>query len=336
MDNTAAIIERNSALFRDPVWVINPSSAAIKTLLPIAHVSTANWGVYRQWSGVASECSVSYEWLPRLPQSQSGAALCFMPKVKRLLTVLMSQLSASLQPGTPVYLVGSHREGIKSANTVMSQWFDNVDKVDSARHCVIWQGLSRGGAPSHEQDHRSITRAALPENTLELVSYPGVFNRGHLDDGTALLLTTVPKPPTGRVLDFGCGNGIIGTYLKTRNPQADVVLCDNDAAAIAASRATLAHQNLQADVVATDVWSDIPGRFDAIYTNPPFHQGVKTDYRVVNHFIQGAQQHLHAKGQLFLVANAHLQYEQWLTDAFAHCSVLAQTPRFRVYQASLG
>jgi 16S rRNA G1207 methylase RsmC len=39
---------------------------------------------------------------------------------------------------------------------------------------------------------------------------PGVFSIDHLDEGTEMLLNTIEIVPGTRVLDVGCGYGIIG------------------------------------------------------------------------------------------------------------------------------
>ena len=45
---------------------------------------------------------------------------------------------------------------------------------------------------------------------LELTSGSGVYSRGRLDIGTAVLLRETSPPEPGHVLDLGCGYGVIG------------------------------------------------------------------------------------------------------------------------------
>ena len=45
---------------------------------------------------------------------------------------------------------------------------------------------------------------------LDLVSGPGVYSRGRLDIGTAVLFRETEPPAPGRVLDLGTGYGVIG------------------------------------------------------------------------------------------------------------------------------
>lgn len=55
-----------------------------------------------------------------------------------------------------------------------------------------------------------------------------------------------------------------------------LTLCDVSAPAVEASRATLAANGIEGEVIASNVFSDITGRFDMIISNPPFHDGMET------------------------------------------------------------
>ncbi len=50
----------------------------------------------------------------------------------------------------------------------------------------------------------------LAEGPLKVISLPGVFSHGRLDRGSALLLEHLDKLPSGHLLDFGCGAGVLG------------------------------------------------------------------------------------------------------------------------------
>ncbi|HBO38159.1 MAG TPA: 16S rRNA methyltransferase, partial [Pasteurellaceae bacterium] len=83
---------------------------------------------------------------------------------------------------------------------------------------------------------------------LTIYSLPGVFSANELDAGTDLLLSTLNAGICGRVLDLGCGAGVIGSYIKKSNPQADVTMSDIHAMAVASAQRTLAENQLQGQV----------------------------------------------------------------------------------------
>ena len=89
----------------------------------------------------------------------------------------------------------------------------------------------------------------LAEGPLKVVSLPGVFSHGRLDRGTELLLEHLDKLPSGHLLDFGCGAGVLGAAVKRRYPHNSVTMLDVDAFAAASSRLTLAANGLEGEVI---------------------------------------------------------------------------------------
>ena len=87
---------------------------------------------------------------------------------------------------------------------------------------------------------------------------------------------------------------------------------------------------------ASNVFSDVSGRFDLIISNPPFHDGLQTSLDAAHTLIRGAVKHLNSGGELRIVANAFLPYPQVLDETFGNHEVLAQTGRFKVYRAVYG
>ncbi|AWI50923.1 16S rRNA (guanine(1207)-N(2))-methyltransferase RsmC [Actinobacillus porcitonsillarum] len=242
---------------------------------------------------------------------------------------LLQWLSQSSQ-GQELLVIGENRAGVRSVEKMLEP-FGNIAKIDSARRCGLYhfelQNVPNFDCKKFWKSYRL--------NELEIFALPAVFSSSELDGGTKLLLSTFHKADglKGNVLDLGCGAGVIGVSLKKMFPKIKLTMSDIHAMALASSERTLAENQLEGKVVASDVFSHIDGRFDLIISNPPFHDGIDTAYRAVESLILQAKNHLTKGGELRIVANAFLPYPDLLDQAFGSHQLLAKSTKFKVYSA---
>lgn len=255
----------------------------------------------------------------------------FWPKNKPEAQFQLTNLLSLLPEGTDIFVVGENRSGVRSAVNVIADYCQ-LEKIDSARRCGLYHGQLTQAAKFEPQ--------AYFENyqfqDLVIRTLPGVFSRDGLDSGSALLLSTLTPHMKGKVLDLGCGAGVLAARLKYLSPKVRLWLADVSAPALAASQATLKANNIEGEVLASNVFSNIQGRFDMILSNPPFHDGLQTSLEAATTLIRGAANHLNSGGELRIVANAFLPYPQVLEATFGEFEVLAQNGRFKVYRSIWG
>jgi 16S rRNA (guanine1207-N2)-methyltransferase len=160
---------------------------------------------------------------------------------------------------------------------------------------------------------------------------PGVFSIGHLDEGTKLLVNAVEIHPGARVLDVGCGYGIIGLCASVKGCAWND-LVDSDQLAVASCRQTFDLNRISNfTVFAGDLLQPVlDQRYDLILSNPPFHAGRAVDYQVAHALIRQSFGCLSSKGQLAIVANRFLPYDRLIGDIFGNVSVLAESGKFYV------
>jgi 16S rRNA (guanine1207-N2)-methyltransferase len=270
-----------------------------------------------------------------VPDVAFDAAVLFLPKSRELAAYLLNALASRLA-GRELYLVGEKRGGIEGAAKQL-QAFGKPRKLDSARHCQLWQ-VTVENAPQAKPLESLAERfeLELADGPLKIVSLPGVFSHGRLDRGTALLLEHLDGLPVGHVLDFGCGAGVIGSIIKRRYPDSQVTLLDVDAFAVASSRLTLAANGLQGEVISGDGIDAAPRDLQVILSNPPFHTGVHTNYQASENLLKKSAEHLRSGGELRLVANTFLRYQPFIQEALGNCRTLTEAGGFRIYQAKRG
>lgn len=275
-----------------------------------------------------------------LPNDWTGfdAVIIYWPKEKPLANYLLQHALSHCQPDGIIYCVGPNKEGIKSAASLAKKLAMVSNKLDAAKHCSLFAlpkaSLAKAAQAVSISDFEKRFSVSYQQQQLTLVTVPGVFSANHLDDGTALLLESLPSDLGERVLDFGCGCGVVASALAKQQAGRQVFAVDVNAFALYASKQTLAANGVNASVYPVTGVQDIAqDKLSAIVTNPPFHQGVKTHYRVTEDLIRLAPKSLIRQGQLVLVANRFLQYPDLLAAAFSNNQRLNETGKFVVYQS---
>ena len=319
------LLERQEADYRGWLWVAPPRDPWLES--GQGRVWSADLAVCQAWREKGREV---FDTLHPALDNVPGAVL-FWPKAHALGEWWLLALCAYLPAGTRLQVVGENQGGVKRALKVLAALGLGCRKVDSARRCLLLETLT---APVPiAPDEAWSTFEALG---LQMVSHPGVFGHGKLDEGTRLLLEHLPSlsGAAGQgVLDVGCGDGIIAAWLARQG--ANVTATDINAFAVEATRRTLQANGLEGRVVQGDVYGGLPAgeRFEAIVSNPPFHQERDIDYGPAARLIREARERLMAGGSLTLVANAFLPYPDLLESTFGSFTVLADDRRFRVYHA---
>jgi len=267
-------------------------------------------------------------------------AVIELPKGRKSAQRWLAQAFDGLKLGGFLYLAGANQQGIQPTVKDASLLFDQpaVLAYKKGNRLVKFQknrrewpaegwSLMPGIAP--ESWHS--TTISSRQGDLELFSLPGVFSFDRLDEGTQLLLTTLPDLHGKNVLDLGCGYGAIG-ITAAYSGAASVEMADANLLAVAATRKNIERFALQnASASASDVLSELTGKqYDIILSNPPFHTGGEVDYQVAGAFIEQSHQALVEGGLLYLVANRFIRYEKIMQTCFQRVDEIFQSTRYHV------
>ena len=149
------------------------------------------------------------------------------------------------------------------------------------------------------ESKENTTKAEIGGRLYTFKTDNNVFSKKGLDFGTRSLLESINvKNIKGDVLDFGCGYGPIGIYIKS-NTESNVDMIDINERALNLARKNAILNNVDVNIFESDIYSNIDKKYDYIITNPPIRVGKKMLYEI----LIGAKEYLKEKGHLIFVIN---------------------------------
>ena len=282
---------------------------------------------------------------PLMVDERFDTVLLPVPPDRRLARRWLVMAARVLADGGMLLMAGANAEGIKSTIADAKALFGPARSEDYAQKHRVARFTGGASVDSHPE---WVTQPGIAPGTwdevevgagkgvLSLATLPGVFAGKRLDVGTSLLLDHLHVTAGSRVLDVGCGAGVIGLTALRQGASA-VDLTDVNLLATASVRETIARNAVaNVRVFASDVYDALPNeRYDLIVSNPPFHQGKTIDYAMPERLIREAPAHLHPGGSVLIVANAFLSYGRELERTFRNVEVIAATRQYHVLKASV-
>ncbi|MBE6138352.1 MAG: class I SAM-dependent methyltransferase [Firmicutes bacterium] len=144
-----------------------------------------------------------------------------------------------------------------------------------------------------------ITRTDISGRTYIFKTDNNVFSKKGLDFGTRTLLDNLPlEKINGDVLDFGCGYGPIGIFVKS-NTEARVDMVDINERALNLARVNAKLNGVDVSVFESNIYENIDKKYDYIISNPPIRVGKEILYKI----LFGAKGYLKQFGELWIVVN---------------------------------
>ncbi|EBW1871594.1 23S rRNA (guanine(1835)-N(2))-methyltransferase RlmG [Salmonella enterica subsp. enterica serovar Heidelberg] len=178
----------------------------------------------------------------------------------------------------------------------------------------------------------------LEDTGWTIHNHANVFSRTGLDIGARFFMQHLPENLDGEIVDLGCGNGVIGLSLLAKNPQANVVFVDESPMAVDSSRLNV-ETNLpeafeRCEFMINNALSGVePFRFNVVFCNPPFHQKHALTDNIAWEMFHHARRCLKINGELYIVANRHLDYFHKLKKIFGNCATIATNNKFVILKA---
>ena len=126
-----------------------------------------------------------------------------------------------------------------------------------------------------------------------------VFSKKGLDFGTRTMLECLDlNKVNGDILDFGCGYGPVGIYIKS-NTDSNVDMIDINERALNLAKKNAKLNRVTVNIFESDIYSNVTKKYDYIITNPPIRVGKEILYKI----LVNAKDYLKENGKLIFVIN---------------------------------
>lgn len=157
---------------------------------------------------------------------------------------------------------------------------------------------------------------------LELQTNEEVFSPGSVDRGTKAMLSFVTFTKEDKVLDLGCGCGVVGILAAKQIGAERVVMCDISENAVQLSRQNAKANGVEEVIIRqSDGLKEIQEKdFTLILSNPPYH----TDFAVAKGFIEDGFKRLVVGGKMVMVTKRLDWYRNKLNSVFGGVTVKEQ------------
>jgi 16S rRNA (guanine1207-N2)-methyltransferase len=270
------------------------------------------------------------------PQGPFDCVLLRLPAARDELEMATHACLGVLAPTGSLIVYGGNDEGIRSAAGVIGKCSGPVATLAARGHGRVLAARAprdRSALRGALADWRQETQLQIGGRTRSWISYPGMFAAGRIDAATGLLIANLPSLARGaRLLDFGCGSGVIGASALYENAAhagaLALDLLDNDAVALAA-----AGENVpEGRTLLAAALAGAPRGYDAILSNPPLHRGIARDLGLLADLIGEAPRHLAPGGALIIVVQRAIDAGRLMQAHLAGVANLAQNAGFRLWR----
>lgn len=262
---------------------------------------------------------------------------------------IINQALSVLKDGGALVFAGQKNQGIKSYAKTLKKLLGNCEIEKHGLDYLCYATVTKQDNITllDDQDYQEL-RHCLEHQGFDIQSKPGQFGWNKLDQGSLLLLEALSNElkaqPAKRILDLGCGYGLLSVRVALSNDLELLIATDNNAAAVASCSANLSKVQecrgqtpLGSDpyfVIADDCAANISEKVDTVICNPPFHQGFDVENQLCDKFLKSARDHLLPSGRAYFVVNSFIGIEKKAQRFFQQVDCLVNNKQFKVLKLS--
>ncbi len=278
---------------------------------------------------------------PRVDAAGMAVTLVLPPRQREASRALIARAVRATREGGVVVAAAGNNDGGRSLESDLRALLGAVHGESKHKSRVVHAVVTRDGTHAGLLDEWLALDepCRVGEGGSAFWSRPGLFAWDRIDPASALLLSQLPTSLSGRVADLGAGWGCLSMHvLQACAGITDIDLYEANADALEPARRNLeaagaSRPGVRFSVHWQDVSAGIPGGYDVVISNPPFHIGRADAPQLGRAFIAAAADALQPRGEAWFVANRHLPYEALLAERFRAVTTPVQRDGFKVLHA---
>lgn len=183
-------------------------------------------------------------------------------------------------------------------------------------------------------DEKSEIKFTLNGKHYRFLTSSGVFSKSHIDFGTKTLIDAISlKSGNEKLLDLGCGYGVIGIVLKGIYPNLDVIQVDINIRAVELAKVNSELNQLSTKALVSDAFSELKNQtFDVIVLNPPIRSGKQNVFNLY----KSAYEHLVPGGEFFIVIQKKqgaLSHHKFLKELFSEVEIINRNKGYYIIKS---
>ena len=193
---------------------------------------------------------------------------------------------------------------------------------------------------SEVQDVKSVKKIInyeIKNEKFEFLTDNGVFSKTKVDFGTDVMLRTFlnenKKLENIRILDIGCGYGVVSVVVKRFFEKAKILSTDVNERALELTKENIQKNNRTDDfeVRKSFVFDNISENFDMILSNPPIRAGKQVIFEIY----EKSFFHLNKNGKFYCVIQTKhgaKSTKKKLEELFGNCTTLVIEAGYRIFR----
>jgi len=177
----------------------------------------------------------------------------------------------------------------------------------------------------------------IQNKKFEFITDNGVFSKSKVDFGTDLMLNEFLKRNKSlrsekiKILDIGCGYGVVSVILKSFYPEISITLSDVNERALELSEENLKKYGINDyHIIKSDAFEKITEKFDVILSNPPIRAGKDIIFKIYSE----AYEHLNENGEFYCVIQTKhgaKSTQKKLMEIFGNCDTVTIDGGYRIF-----